>query len=315
MRRQPRSSGRSTVCEDGKTDNGNGLIQQEMKVPLTVHWDQVEPWQRDNQYILTGYRPQTSSFGKCAESVFGYVHNQSINIWTHLFGAILFVVVAGMTANTLHTSYPSSSRTDVQIFGCFFVGVVLCLGTSATYHTVCCHSDAVSKIGNKLDYLGIVFLTVGSFVPSIHYGFFCHPHLKYIYWTMVTSLGAGCVGVSVLERFRSPAWRPYRAVMFIVFGLSGVIPVTHAMQCYDTTALLDQMGLNFVLLQGGFYISGACIYALRYPERLSPGTFDIYGNSHQLFHCLVVMAAVTQYIGLLRAYKHLHGEKGGLCSP
>jgi hypothetical protein len=30
-----------------------------------------------------------------------------------------------------------------------------------------------------------VFLITGSFVPSIFYGFYCHPHLQEFYWTMV----------------------------------------------------------------------------------------------------------------------------------
>ena len=38
--------------------------------------------------LLTGYRPETSIWG-CIKSCF-YLHNESINIWTHLLGAMLF---------------------------------------------------------------------------------------------------------------------------------------------------------------------------------------------------------------------------------
>lgn len=39
----------------------------------------------------------------------------------------------------------------------------------------------VSKWGNKLDYSGIVFLIVGSFVPALYYGLFCLPTLMTTY--------------------------------------------------------------------------------------------------------------------------------------
>jgi adiponectin receptor len=53
------------------------------------------------------------------------------------------------------------------------------------YHTISNHSPLVNRIGNKLDYVGIVMLITGSFIPSIWFGFWCDPMLQRIYWTMV----------------------------------------------------------------------------------------------------------------------------------
>lgn len=44
----------------------------------------------------------------------------------------------------------------------------------------------VQRLGNQLDYVGIVALITGSFVPSIFYGFYCEPTLQKIYWAMVS---------------------------------------------------------------------------------------------------------------------------------
>ena len=74
---------------------------------------------------------------------------------------------------------------DVFVFGCFFLGAIICLGMSATYHTISNHSHEVAQCGNKLDYLGIVFLIWGSFIPVLYYGFQKDPQLMYRYWTMV----------------------------------------------------------------------------------------------------------------------------------
>lgn len=40
------------------------------------------------------------------------------------------------------------------------------------------------------------------------------------------------------------------------------------------------------------------------PERLRPGKFDVWGSSHQIFHILIVLAAMAHLIGLLKAFDH-----------
>lgn len=75
-------------------------------------------------------------------------------------------------------------------------------------------------------------------------------------------LGLGCLIVSWFEHFRTPDWRPYRAMMFVGLGVSGVIPVVHGLTIYGYQELNERIGLNWVLLQGVLYILGAFIYAV-----------------------------------------------------
>lgn len=37
----------------------------------------------------------------------------------------------------------------------------------------------------QLDYIGIVVLISGTFVPCVRYGFFCDPHLRNLYITLI----------------------------------------------------------------------------------------------------------------------------------
>lgn len=53
-------------------------------------------------------------------------------------------------------------------------------------------------------------------------------------------------------------------------------------------------------MEGLLYIAGAGIYAARVPERFAPGRFDLLGASHQVFHCLVVAAAGSHLVGLVK---------------
>jgi adiponectin receptor len=161
-------------------------IEDKVENALTVLWNDLPVWQRDNHYVHTGYRPQSNSFLKSWASLL-YLHNETVNIYSHLLGAIAFTVSAFLLHRNLAPRYQSANQADVYAFGAFFLGAATCLGMSGTYHTISNHSPVVAKFGNKLDYVGIVALITGSFVPSIYYGFYCHPHLQEIYWTMVSN--------------------------------------------------------------------------------------------------------------------------------
>ena len=50
---------------------------------------EVDELYRSNPFILTGYRDQTTFLG-CLKSVL-LLHNETINIWSHLLGFIFFV--------------------------------------------------------------------------------------------------------------------------------------------------------------------------------------------------------------------------------
>ena len=65
----------------------------------------------------------------------------------------------------------------------------------------------------------------------------------------------------------------------------------------------DRIGLPWLVLQGFLYILGAGIYAARVPERWFPERFDVWGSSHQIFHVLILFAAGSHLVGLLRAYE------------
>lgn len=151
---------------------------------MLSQWDDLPPWQRDNQFILSGYRPASGSFKKSFASVTS-IHNESVNIYSHLIPAVIFALSSVILYNALEPRYSSSSLADIMAFSCFFSGVILCLSTSAIFHIIQNHSAHVASIGNKLDYVGIVFLIVGSFVPSIFYGFYCYPNLQKFYLIMV----------------------------------------------------------------------------------------------------------------------------------
>jgi adiponectin receptor len=115
-----------------------------------------------------------------------YLHNETVNIWTHLLGSITAILTSIYLYKSLKPRYDSANQEDMVVFSCFFFGAASCLGMSATFHTICNHSPEVARWGNQLDYLGIVCLIWGSFIPSIYYGFEGEEGLRNWYWSMVS---------------------------------------------------------------------------------------------------------------------------------
>jgi adiponectin receptor len=160
-------------------------VEKKIESKLTYLWNEIHTWQQDNHYILSGYRPATNSYLKSYSSLF-YLHNESVNIYTHLLGSLSFLFASFILYAQLSPRYDTATREDVWAFACFFGGAVACLGMSATFHTISNHSHAVAVWGNQLDYAGIVFLIWGSFVPVLYYAFQSEEGLMRAYWTMVS---------------------------------------------------------------------------------------------------------------------------------
>ncbi len=57
----------------------------------------------------------------------------------------------------------------------------------------------------------------------------------------------------------------------------------------------------YELVMGFFYLGGAFVYAIQFPECRFPGKFDLFFNSHQVFHVCIVLAAYAHYLAVREA--------------
>jgi len=283
------------------------------------HWNHLSfaklpAWMKDNEFIKFYHRPELNSVTECFKSILG-VHSETGNIWTHLIGFIAFVVCTIVfyvkpLCDQCHTDLDIGEKL---IFLFFFIGAILCLGLSFLFHTLCCHSEHVSKLFCKLDYVGISLLTVGSFVPWIYYGFYCQYTPKVVYLSIISVLGIACIAVTMMDKFSDPLYRPVRALLFVCLGLFGLVPTVHFLVQSGWSAGMAEASIHRVLIMGGLYILGAVLYGCRIPERFLPGKFDIWFQSHQIFHVLVIAAAFVHYHGMadMAVYRL---TKAGQCS-
>ncbi|KAH9460792.1 hypothetical protein Pst134EA_017109 [Puccinia striiformis f. sp. tritici] len=262
----------------------------------------------------------------CLKSIFAYFHNETVNIHTHLWGSVTFCLLIFSLSkpsqyipwgirSDMDSSNLSSSVTwkDTFVFGAFFLSGMSCLGFSALFHTFSCHSHKVCSTFGRLDYIGIVWLIVGSFYPAVYYGFFCRGKVIAAYLILITTLGAFATYTVVSPAYRSNSGRRNRTIVFVALGLSGIFPVTHGILSHGLLDAADRVGLWWLLGSGAMYILGAIFYAERFPERLTPGSFDLIGSSHQIFHTLILIAAAMHYMSALKAFTFAHNPANSSC--
>ncbi|KAG8780009.1 hypothetical protein FRC12_023568 [Ceratobasidium sp. 428] len=281
--------------------------------PLLLTLDALPVWLQDNSYILTGYRRPQYSWSGCAHSVFGYLHNETVNIHTHLFGALGLLYLLFNVQST-QAGYTTLTWHDPVVFSLALLAGVFCLGASSLFHTASCHSPNVSKQCNALDYSGIVVLSVGSFYPALYYGFFCDYHLQVFYIVGITVAGAITAYVVLNPDYATPAYRWARTLAFYALGVCALVPIVHAYLRYGLERMQNEMGFTWVASTACLYVAGGMIYACRIPERWMPGTFDYFGASHQILHVCVVLGTLSQYKGMLTGLEYWHGQHQGVCN-
>ncbi|NWQ83495.1 PAQR1 protein, partial [Columbina picui] len=246
-----------------------------------IPYDVLPDWLKDNDYLLHGHRPPMPSFRACFKSIFR-IHTETGNIWTHLLGdgGVWWPWGCGW-ARSPRTGWLFAART------CWVLGF------------------------SPLDYSGIALLIMGSFVPWLYYSFYCSPQPRLIYLSIVCVLGISAIIVAQWDRFATPKHRQTRAGVFLGLGLSGVVPTMHftIAEGFVKATTVGQMGWFF--LMAVMYITGAGLYAARIPERFFPGKFDIWFQSHQIFHVLVVAAAFVHFYGVSNLQEFRYGLEGG----
>ncbi|XP_068728267.1 adiponectin receptor protein-like [Montipora capricornis] len=289
-------------------------FERHSKWRLLSHLDLPE-WLRGNPFLSYYHRPPMPSFGFCFKSIFK-VHTETGNIWTHLIGFLAFVSITMymfLRPITATAPYPKDWQEKL-VFGSFFACGILCLGFSWIFHTVHCHSMTISRLFRSLDYSGIVLFIMGSFIPPLYYGFYCSGVLRVLYMSLACSLGTICIVVSLCSKLNHSKYRILRAVLLVAFGWSGIIPAIHLIALYGVHLVMRLVALQWMGLMSLLYTASAVTYATRIPERFLPGKCDIWFQSHQIFHVLVVIAAFVHLHAICEMARYRF-DHGAACQP
>jgi hemolysin III len=155
-------------------------------------------------------------------------------------------------------------------------------GASALYHRFPWHSARARLLARRLDHATIFVFIAGTYTPFalLELSGVLRPVVLAIVW-------AGAVFGAVLELIWIEAPRWVSAVAYLGVGWAGVVAVPQLFPALGiATAVLAVAG-------GAIYTLGALAYAAAWPNPF-PGTFGF----HEVFHLLVVAAAVTQFVAV-----------------
>ncbi|TVY29114.1 ADIPOR-like receptor [Lachnellula hyalina] len=294
--------------------------------PVLLSFDEMPEWFRreSNQWILHGYRPISGS-AHASFSSWSYIHNESVNIYTHLIPAVFFLLGEWYLQQYLTSRYSGVTGADFIAFSIFMLAAVTCLSLSATYHTLMNHSHHVEHLCLRLDMLGVVIFILGDLVLGIYMVFWCEPLPRNFYWSMIGLFGTLTIFMTMHPKYQGSKYRLFRALMFVATGLSGVAPLIHGLSVFGMSQMMRK-AFPYTLAKAGCLLSGTAFYAVslpfahkgeidpntcgsktRFPESRYPGNFDLWG-SHSIFHVLVVCAAVVQFMGYLDAFDYAHAN-------
>ncbi|OAG42077.1 hypothetical protein AYO21_03812 [Fonsecaea monophora] len=275
--------------------------------PALLSFDEMPEWYRRecNPWILHGYRPISGSVHTSFCS-WSYIHNESVNIYSHLIPAVLFLLGEGYIQQHLASRYSRVTGADFVAFSIFMLAAVTCLSLSATYHTLMNHSQHVEHLCLRLDMLGVVIFILGDLVLGIYMVFWCESLPRNIYWAMIGVFGTLTIFMTLHPKYQGSKYRLFRALMFVATGLCGIAPLIHGLYVFGMSGMMRK-AFPYTLAKAACLLSGTAFYATRFPESRYPGKFDLWG-SHAIFHVLVVCAAVVQLMGYLDAFDHAHAN-------
>jgi adiponectin receptor len=157
------------------------------KRPVLLSFNEMPEWFRreSNQWVLNSYRHISGSAydSFCSWS---YMHNESVNIYSHLIPAALFLLGECYIQQYLTSRHSKTTGADLIAFSIFMLAAVTCLSLSTTYHTLNNHSQHVERLCLRLDMLGVVIFILGDLVLGIYMVFWCEPLPRNIYWSAVS---------------------------------------------------------------------------------------------------------------------------------
>ena len=252
-------------------------------------------------YILSGYRKTHQPWNYYLASIF-HVHNETLNIWTHLIGSLI-ISFHIYKYFRIYEAAGSDLRWTVLCYGFCALSSLLYSAIAHLFHSKSRHINYVVFL---FDYLGVSFWVYGTGIMTI-YGI-SEPSMYFLVKDYYLKWQCFCTLLNYINICAAKLWygndigNPRRAFM-AVGGIGGQftlnsVPFTWRYYKCMVDHECHISSLNHVTLSLAMFAVVAVLFVLRQPERTWPGRFDIIGGSHQLFHVASTIAQISELSAL-----------------
>jgi hemolysin III len=191
--------------------------------------------------------------------------------------AFFAAVAAGIVLVVLADGY--LERLAVWVYA---VALAAMLGASALYHRFPWRSTAARLRARRFDHAMIFVFIAGTYTPFVLLEF--SGALRVI---VLTSVWVGAVLGCLVELYWIHAPRWVSAIAYLAVGWIGVIALPEFFPALGVAVAV------LLIVGAGLYTVGALAYATTWPNPF-PSVFGF----HEVFHVLVIAAAVTQFVAL-----------------
>ncbi|XP_011432355.3 progestin and adipoQ receptor family member 3 [Magallana gigas] len=259
------------------------------EIPLYKYTD-IPDFLQGNPYVIHGYRVMLP-FSLCLKSIFVW-SNESINIWSHLLGFLIFLLLM-VYDNLIILPRTGSSFSDYFVVSLGLLCYQVCMLCSVGFHMFCCHSERASRRWLAVDLTGISLGVIGCYLPAVHYAFYCLSVWRDVYFFIITILTVSTIVIQLHRKFFSHGWFRYRILIYVFLAGYGVLPTIHWVYLNGgPQAEIVQLFIPKVMTIYCAGVLALVFYLSKFPERFLPGSFDYIGSSHQWWHIIVVAAFI-----------------------
>lgn len=285
-------------------------------LPNTVRDFEVPPLLRE-PHILSGYRPVGLPWRYYFLSVL-QVHNETLNVWTHLLAGVcvalrfgVFSVFRGGGLLGLRLQGPEGQGLSLDVASLplvlYVLSAVTYLSCSSLVHLLQSHSELAHYSLFFLDYVGVAIYQYGCALALYFYssevdwrrsavGEVFLPGAAFLAW-----LSCACCCFAKLH-YRRPYPLRRKLCQVVPTGLAYLLDISPVAHRLATMSWGANPALPFHGLQVVFFLLSAFFFSCPVPERFFPGSFDIIGHAHQLFHVLLSLCTLVQQEALFEDF-------------
>lgn len=303
------------------------LLRCSQPLPLLEHTD-VPPRVVEN-FILSGYRFPNYSLKDCLLSAFRPT-NETGNFWTHFVPLFIFSYYFAEVFGW--EGAPPSAAPFFYPLWTYFIGVFCLLMGSSMAHLLNSMSLVVREVCFFVDYGAISAYTVGSSLAYFYYihpraglldtvapaglgldpdsreapgSTYATPQFGVFFETFYIPSACAVAIVCVLScSITRQKWRKHRymirTLVFLLPLLVSSTPVFYRLLARSPYSP-DSPSFAASAPAPGFFwrhclwlLVSAVFNISKLPERVAPGRFDIWGHSHQWFHCCTFLSILNE---------------------